>query len=73
MFQNYGVTLAKQLGTRKPGSTFGLTLTKEQYDALNDEQISQLYELFEETNKPVDAENPLGENPMAPPDPNKQS
>ena len=66
-FQNYGITLAKQLGTKKPGTKFGIGLSEEQYIAFNAEQIAQLYALFEETHKPIDPENPLGEHPMVQP------
>lgn len=43
---------------------FGTTLTKEQLSTLNDEQVAQLHELYEETQKPVDVDNPPGYNPL---------
>ena len=58
------MALAKQIGMRKPGNKFGTGLTEQQLDLLSEEQVSQLYALFEEVRKPVDPDNPLGENPM---------
>jgi hypothetical protein len=62
---NYAITLAQQLGKRSTNQLFGLKLSEEQLSALNDQQVGQLYELYQETQKPVNVDNPVGHNPMA--------
>lgn len=49
-FQNYAITLNAQLRAqlRRPDDAlFGTQLSEAQYGALSDEQIAQLYELFQ--------------------------
>jgi hypothetical protein len=61
--QDYAITLAKQMGAKEAGQKLGLGLSACQINHLSDDQIGQLYELFQETQKPVDPDNKLGENP----------
>jgi hypothetical protein len=64
VLQNYAVTLAEQLGKRSATKVLGLQLSESQLSALRDDQLGQLFTLFQETQKPVNPDNPLGENPV---------
>jgi hypothetical protein len=65
LLQEYAITLAKQMGAKEAGQKLGLQLTPCQVESLAEDQVGQLYELFKETQKPVDPDNVLGENPNA--------
>lgn len=62
--QNYAITLANQLGKHSTNRVLGLKLSEETLNGLREDQIGQLYQLFLETQKPLDPDNPLGENPF---------
>lgn len=51
--QKYYVTIAQQVGKKRPSGIIGANLSAELLDAFNDEQVVQLYELFTETQKPL--------------------
>ena len=64
------MTLAQQLKRqrRHPAEPlFGRTLTEQEYTAMSDQQVAQLFELFKEMQKPRDPNDPLGvsEHPLA--------
>ncbi|CAH1776146.1 unnamed protein product [Owenia fusiformis] len=59
----YYATLAKQLAAKTQKQSYGKNLDNRQLDAFNDEQIGQIFELYQESKKPIDPENPLGEAP----------
>ncbi len=66
-FQNYALTLSKQLGLQgiKKQAELGEAFTEKDLDHFSDEQIIQLHELYEATH----AENeppPSGDNPSQP-------
>lgn len=51
---NYAITLAKQLGVRgsHTAKTFGRPLSQTELDNFTDEQVHQLYELYEAASNP---------------------
>lgn len=51
---NYAITVAKQLGVRgsHTAKTLGRPLSSNELDNFNDEQVHQLYELYEAANNP---------------------
>ena len=55
MLQNYAVTLAEQLGKHATHNALGLRLTESQLDELRDDQVGQLFELFQEIQRPSSA------------------
>ena len=63
LFQNYAIMLAKQIGKKSAHQNLGLNLSGKQLENLGDEQVGQLFELFEETQKSVDPDNSVGANP----------
>jgi hypothetical protein len=62
--QNYAITLANQLGKHSTNRVLGLKLTDETLNSLREDQVGQLYQLFQETQKPLNPDNPVGENPF---------
>jgi len=52
LFQNYAITLAEQLGKHTTSEALGLKLDEAQLNALRDDQIGQLFELFQEIQNP---------------------
>jgi len=52
--QNYAVTLAQQLGKLTTDQALGLKLHDQQLGELRDDQIGQLFELFQEIQKASD-------------------
>lgn len=52
LFQNYAITLAEQLGKQTTSEALGLKLDEAQLNALRDDQIGQLFELFQEIQNP---------------------
>jgi len=62
---DYAITMAKQIGKRSATKQLGIQLNDEHLNDMNEEQVGQLYELFKETQKDIDEDNPLGENPSA--------
>ncbi len=52
-FQNYAITLAKQLGKKSAYATLGVPLKDNQLELMSDEQISQLFDLFQEIQGPT--------------------
>ena len=68
--QNYVMTLAQQLKRqrlRPSEPLFGKPLTEQEYSAMSDQQVAQLFELFKEMQKPRDPDDPLGvtQHPLA--------
>lgn len=61
--QDYAITLAKQIGKRSTSQHLGLRLLPDELDKFSPEQVAQLYELFQETQKAIDPDQPLGNNP----------
>lgn len=61
--QNYAITLANQLGKYSTNRILGLKLSEERLNSLTEDQVGQLYELFQETQKPFNPDNRFGENP----------
>ena len=64
------MTIAKQLKRQRlhpEEPLFGKTLTEQEYCAMSDQQVAQLFELFKEMQKPRDPNDPLGvsEHPLA--------
>lgn len=59
-FQKYAVTLSKQIGLKGPrtAKTLGEVIQEDQLEAFSDEQLAQLYELYQETKKPLDDSTP---------------
>ena len=54
-FQKYALTISKQIDARRSTEhVFGQSLKAEEIDLFTGEQLAQLYELYEETNKPQD-------------------
>ena len=53
-FQKYAVTLRTQLDAKGQQNTFGEGLSSSQLDDLSEEQITQLYSLYEEIHKDKD-------------------
>ena len=54
-FQKYAMTLSKQLGLRGPVGTdgkLGNTFSEAELNQFSDEQLAQLYELYNEASKP---------------------
>ena len=51
----------------------GLSLTEEELDNFSEDQLDQLFALYKETQKPVDPDNPLGDNPHVVQAPDKES
>ncbi|XP_071156236.1 succinate dehydrogenase assembly factor 3, mitochondrial-like [Mytilus galloprovincialis] len=49
----YYLTIGKQLAARKKVQTIGVDLSPELLDCFQNDQVAQLYELFKETNKPL--------------------
>jgi len=49
---SYAITLAKQLSKRTAFQSFGLNITEDQLQSFKEEQVVQLYELFQEATKP---------------------
>jgi len=52
---SYAITLAKQLSKRTAFQSFGVDLVETQLEDFREEQVVQLYELFQESSKPVSA------------------
>lgn len=48
VLQNYATTLAQQLGKYTTHEALGLKLTERQLNELRDDQVGQLFELFQE-------------------------
>ena len=65
LFQKYAVTLSKQIGLKGPhtAKTLGEVIKEDQLEAFTDEQLAQLYELYQETKKPLDDSTPTGFDP----------
>jgi len=55
---SYAITLAKQLSKRTAFQSFGIDLQEGQLDDFKEEQIVQLYELFQETSKAPGSNGP---------------
>ena len=53
---SYAITLAKQLSKRTAFQSFGVNLKEEQLEDFKAEQVVQLYELFQESTKPITEE-----------------
>merc|ERR1712142_650360 len=53
---SYAITLAKQLSKRTAFQSFGVNLKEEQLEEFKAEQVVQLYELFQESTKPISEE-----------------
>ena len=53
---SYAITLAKQLSKRTAFQSFGVNLKEEQLEDFKAEQVVQLYELFQESTKPISEE-----------------
>lgn len=64
LLQDYAITLAQQVEQKKQDKKFGVKMSEKQVDLLDGDQVHQLYGLYEETQKPVDPDNLLGEDPM---------
>ena len=52
---SYAITLAKQLSKRTAFQSFGVDLVEAQLEDFRGEQVVQLYELFQESSKPLSA------------------
>jgi hypothetical protein len=52
---SYAITLAKQLSKRTAFQSFGVDLSENQLESFREEQIGQLWELFEESTKPPES------------------
>ena len=55
--QKYALTISKQVDTKrtaKSGGIIGQALKAEDLDQFNNEQLAQLFELYEETGRPQD-------------------
>ena len=55
--QKYALTISKQIDVRrsaKTGGVIGEAIKAEELDLFSGEQLAQLFELYEETNKPAD-------------------
>lgn len=50
---SYAITLAKQLSKRTAFQSFGIDLKGDQLEDFKEEQVVQLYELFQESTKPL--------------------
>lgn len=61
---NYALTMSKQMGRKSGYDRFGVKLSEEDLSKFSEEQIGQLFELYEEMQKPTNPENPLGFNPL---------
>ena len=59
------MTLSKQIGLKGPhtAKTLGEVIKEDQLEAFTDEQVAQLYELYQETKKPLDDSTPTGFDP----------
>ena len=53
------ITLAKQLSKRTAFQSFGVDLTENQLESFRQEQVGQLWELFQESSKPESLGNIL--------------
>jgi len=53
VFQKYYVTIAKQVGAKKPKKVVGENLSPELLENLREEQLGQLHELLQEIQKPA--------------------
>ena len=55
-FQNYALTMSKQLDSKRHvrGLGLGQAIKPEEIDLFTGEQLAQLFELYEETQKPQD-------------------
>lgn len=52
------------MGRKSGYDRFGVKLSEEDLSKFSEEQIGQLFELYEEMQKPTNPENPLGFNPL---------
>lgn len=55
-FKNYAQTLMRQLHPKNRGARLGLNL-EDKIESFNEGQVLQLYELFQETKKPLTNDN----------------
>jgi len=53
---SYAITLAKQISKRSAFQSFGIDLQEKQLEDFKEEQVVQLYELFQETTKPPNSD-----------------
>ena len=55
-FQKYALTISQQIDAKQSayGGSIGEALKPEDLDLFTGEQLAQLFELYEETNKPQD-------------------
>ena len=55
-FQKYALTISQQIDAKQSayGGSIGAALKPEDLDLFTGEQLAQLFELYEETNKPQD-------------------
>ena len=51
------------MGRKSGYDRFGIKLSEEDLSKFSEDQIGQLFELYEETQKPTDPKNPHGFNP----------
>lgn len=51
------------MGRKSGFDRFGVKLSEEDLGKFSEDQIGQLFELYEETQKPTDPKHPLGFNP----------
>lgn len=65
--QSYAIKMASQIKRSTRGKLdIGEHLNESQLEHFSEEQLGQLLQLMEETTKPVNPENPLGDHPAAP-------